>query len=346
MRRWARRSTRVRYARRPSPAPSAPPSSGTTTSSTAPPPRWSSRTCSSRTSSHYVGTLESFATYFVGFAARPDRRRDLRPLGRPDRAQGDADRHAAADGAVHHPDRRAARRRRLGQRRPAAADPAAGAPGHRGRRRVERLGAAVDGVGRPEAPRADGQLAAARRRHRPDPRHRLPDPAQHRIGDDAFTSWGWRVPFLLSIVLVAIGLYIRLQILETPMFAKVGRGEARQQGAGARGDQEAPEGDPAVGAGADVGADAVLRGHRVRAVLPHRRQARLQQELRADRHADRRRRSSSCWCPTSATCPTPSGRKKDLHDRRRDHGRLGLRATSRCSTAASPGWSSSRSAWA
>src|SRR3954451_24089636 len=36
---------------------------------------------------------------------------------------------------------------------------------------------------------------------------------------DAFSSWGWRIPFLFSLVLVAIGLYIRLQILETPMFA-------------------------------------------------------------------------------------------------------------------------------
>jgi metabolite-proton symporter len=37
----------------------------------------------------------------------------------------------------------------------------------------------------------------------------------------SFNSWGWRVPFLLSIVLVAIGLYIRLGILESPMFAMV-----------------------------------------------------------------------------------------------------------------------------
>jgi metabolite-proton symporter len=41
------------------------------------------------------------------------------------------------------------------------------------------------------------------------------------ISDASFTSWGWRVPFLFSFVLVAIGLYIRLQILETPMFAKL-----------------------------------------------------------------------------------------------------------------------------
>ncbi len=40
------------------------------------------------------------------------------------------------------------------------------------------------------------------------------------LSDDQFSSWGWRIPFLFSIVLVAIGLWIRLQILETPMFAK------------------------------------------------------------------------------------------------------------------------------
>src|SRR5579859_2511898 len=38
---------------------------------------------------------------------------------------------------------------------------------------------------------------------------------------DAFLQWGWRVPFFLSIFLVAIGLYIRLSILETPVFAKL-----------------------------------------------------------------------------------------------------------------------------
>src|SRR5215468_5507137 len=38
---------------------------------------------------------------------------------------------------------------------------------------------------------------------------------------DAFLSWGWRLPFVLSIILVAIGLYIRLGILETPIFSKL-----------------------------------------------------------------------------------------------------------------------------
>jgi MFS family permease len=39
------------------------------------------------------------------------------------------------------------------------------------------------------------------------------------IGVDPY--WGWRIPFLLSAVLVAVGLYIRLGILETPVFARL-----------------------------------------------------------------------------------------------------------------------------
>jgi MFS family permease len=35
---------------------------------------------------------------------------------------------------------------------------------------------------------------------------------------EAFTAWGWRVPFLLSILLVVVGIYIRLRIEETPLF--------------------------------------------------------------------------------------------------------------------------------
>ena len=38
---------------------------------------------------------------------------------------------------------------------------------------------------------------------------------------DAFMTWGWRIPFLLSIVLVAIGLWVRLGILETPVFNRL-----------------------------------------------------------------------------------------------------------------------------
>jgi MFS family permease len=42
-----------------------------------------------------------------------------------------------------------------------------------------------------------------------------------QMSGDAFIAWGWRVPFFLSIVLVAIGLWIRLGILETPVFQRL-----------------------------------------------------------------------------------------------------------------------------
>jgi metabolite-proton symporter len=38
---------------------------------------------------------------------------------------------------------------------------------------------------------------------------------------DQFLNWGWRIPFLLSIILVGIGLWVRLGILETPVFQKL-----------------------------------------------------------------------------------------------------------------------------
>jgi MFS family permease len=41
------------------------------------------------------------------------------------------------------------------------------------------------------------------------------------ISGDQFLVWGWRIPFFLSIVMVGIGLYIRLGILETPIFRRL-----------------------------------------------------------------------------------------------------------------------------
>ena len=41
------------------------------------------------------------------------------------------------------------------------------------------------------------------------------------ISGSGFLSWGWRIPFAVNIVLVGIGLYIRLGILETPIFARL-----------------------------------------------------------------------------------------------------------------------------
>ncbi|KUL45478.1 MFS transporter [Streptomyces regalis] len=44
------------------------------------------------------------------------------------------------------------------------------------------------------------------------------------LPDDEFRAWGWRVPFLLSIVLLAVGLFVRLKVAESPLFA-----QAKQQ---------------------------------------------------------------------------------------------------------------------
>jgi metabolite-proton symporter len=41
------------------------------------------------------------------------------------------------------------------------------------------------------------------------------------LSTEAFTSWGWRIPFLASAVLVIVGLYVRFKLIETPAFQKV-----------------------------------------------------------------------------------------------------------------------------
>ncbi|MEA2251656.1 MAG: hypothetical protein QOG70_1898 [Solirubrobacteraceae bacterium] len=41
-----------------------------------------------------------------------------------------------------------------------------------------------------------------------------------RISGSGFESWGWRVPFLLSILLVGVGMWVRLSVLESPLFAR------------------------------------------------------------------------------------------------------------------------------
>ncbi len=41
------------------------------------------------------------------------------------------------------------------------------------------------------------------------------------MGTEAFEAWGWRIPFLLSILLLAISVYIRMQLNESPVFLKM-----------------------------------------------------------------------------------------------------------------------------
>jgi MHS family shikimate/dehydroshikimate transporter-like MFS transporter len=41
-----------------------------------------------------------------------------------------------------------------------------------------------------------------------------------RLSEASFLAWGWRVPFLLSTLLIAIGMFVRLRLLETPAFTR------------------------------------------------------------------------------------------------------------------------------
>jgi MFS family permease len=47
------------------------------------------------------------------------------------------------------------------------------------------------------------------------------------LGAERFAEWGWRIPFLLSVILVAVSFYIRMQLGESPLFARLkSRGSA------------------------------------------------------------------------------------------------------------------------
>jgi metabolite-proton symporter len=48
--------------------------------------------------------------------------------------------------------------------------------------------------------------------------------ASSALTGDQFLAWGWRIPFVLSLALVGVGLYVRLGILETPVFARLAAG--------------------------------------------------------------------------------------------------------------------------
>ncbi len=41
------------------------------------------------------------------------------------------------------------------------------------------------------------------------------------LGDEAFSDWGWRIPFIISAIMIAISVYIRLKMSESPMFSKI-----------------------------------------------------------------------------------------------------------------------------
>ncbi|MEH0472098.1 MFS transporter [Streptomyces sp. B21-097] len=49
------------------------------------------------------------------------------------------------------------------------------------------------------------------------------------LPEDEFAAWGWRVPFLLSVVLLGVGLFVRLRVVESPLFAEVKKGGAESR---------------------------------------------------------------------------------------------------------------------
>ncbi len=71
----------------------------------------------------------------------------------------------------------------------------------------------------PAAGRADRLLL--RQRHLPA--------ALLAVNRSAVYGWGWRVPFIFSAVLVIIGLYVRVSLHETPVFAKVAAAKNRSK---------------------------------------------------------------------------------------------------------------------
>lgn len=63
--------------------------------------------------------------------------------------------------------------------------------------------------------------------------------AVSQLPDDQLLSWGWRIPFLLSAVLIAVGLFIRFRLTETPTFQAAQR-QLEEQAAGAKEKERLP----------------------------------------------------------------------------------------------------------
>ena len=80
---------------------------------------------------------------------------------------------------------------------------------------------------------------------------------------DQFLAWGWRIPFALSIILVGIGLWIRLGILETPVFQQLLTTNKIEKAPIFEVIKRQPQRDHPVGAAAHGRAGAVLHLYRL-----------------------------------------------------------------------------------
>ena len=86
---------------------------------------------------------------------------------------------------------------------------------------------------------------------------------ERNMSDRAWETWGWRLPFLFSLVLVLFGLWIRLAVLETPEFTRVSR-SGHLEAPRHRGLPAQSARDPLDRPGQARGAGPVLRVHGLR----------------------------------------------------------------------------------
>ena len=306
MRRYRKPSTARSCARRSSPRRSARPSSGTTSFFTAPRPVLSSASSSFPTKTRFAATLLAFGTYFIGFTGRPIGAAIFGHYG--DRIGRKATLIATllcmgiATFLVAFVPTYAS----IGIWGAVILTDLARPAGHWRRRRMGRLGAAGDGMVAHPRPARPGRLLAAIRRARRAVPGELAVLAFSAWAGDQFLVWGWRIPFALSIILVGVGLWIRLGILETPVFQKLLDDEQ---------DREGPDSEVFKKQPREILLSALLRGVRTGAVLHlyrlHLRLRGRHPEDGAEPHSWRRDGGAPA-CPSSpfrfpATSPTASG---------------------------------------
>ena len=115
------------------------------------------------------------------------------------------------------------------------ADHPAHPPGHRARRRIwRRRDLRRRACARPTSAARRPAGSSRRPRSACSPRLLVIVATRTAIGEDAFAAWGWRIPFLVSAVLLAISVWMRAKLAESPRVRAAARGRRDRQGAAAR----------------------------------------------------------------------------------------------------------------
>jgi hypothetical protein len=199
----------------------------------------------------------AFATFAVGFAARPVGGIDLRPLRRPHRPQVDAGDLAADHGHRDRRDRLLPTYSSIGVGAPILLVAPAHAAGHRRRRRVGRRG---PDVRRARAQGKRGCSARSRRWACPPGLLLSTLAVRHHAGrhhDEQFASWGWRVPFLLVDRARRRRLFIRMRIVESPAFREMQERDTSRASRSSTSSKEHPR-NVLVAMGMRVGENAIF----------------------------------------------------------------------------------------